>query len=175
MSHDSDPPVTSSGNAGSTAIRTFRVEVIFACLLAILGGVAIWDSLRLGIGWASDGPRSGFFPFWIGVILVLVSLFNLAQAVRHRSDSPVFAHTHELKLVATIAIPAAIFIAAIPILGIYVASALLIISFMRWLGGYGWLFSASLAIGVALTFFVVFEIWFLVALPKGPLETALGY
>jgi putative tricarboxylic transport membrane protein len=24
------------------------------------------DSLRVGIGWADDGPRSGYFPFYIG-------------------------------------------------------------------------------------------------------------
>ena len=32
----------------------------------------------------------------------------------------------------------AIYVAAVPWLGIYVASALLIAGFMRWLGRYGW-------------------------------------
>jgi hypothetical protein len=31
------------------------------------------------------------------------------------------------------------------------------------------------AIGVPLMLFMMFEVWFLVPLPKGPLEAALGY
>jgi hypothetical protein len=33
----------------------------------------------------------------------------------------------------------------------------------------------SVAIGVPVAMFLLFEIWFLVALPKGPLERMLGY
>ena len=32
----------------------------------------------------------------------------------------------------------------------------------------------AVAIGVSVVFFLVFEIWFKVSLPKGPLEAALG-
>jgi putative tricarboxylic transport membrane protein len=175
MASDQEGLTSSSGEQSGSPIRAFRIEIAFALMLAALGALAIWDSLRLGTGWGQDGPRSGFFPFWIGAILILVSLFNVLQAFLKRSEGAVFVHTHELKLVATIAIPAAVFIAVIPFVGIYVASASLIIAFMRWLGGYGWLFSAALGLGVSATFFVVFEIWFLASLPKGPLETALGY
>ncbi len=164
-----------SGQDDSGEIRSFGIEIAFAGILAAIGALAIWDSLRLGITWASDGPRSGFFPFWIGLILVGASLFNMVKAVRNRTKHAVFVRVHELKLVATIAIPAGIFVAAIPVLGIYVPSVLLIVAFMRWLGGYSWLSSAICALTIVVTFFVVFEIWFLVALPKGPLETALGY
>jgi hypothetical protein len=158
----------------SRPIKTGRIEILFALLLIGLGALAISDSLRLGIRWAADGPRAGFFPFVVGSLLVASSLVILVQALRGRSHG-VFARVHELKLVATIAGPAAVYVATIPFLGIYVPSVALIFGFMRWLGGYAWWLAAATALGIVLTFFVVFETWFLVSLPKGPLETALGY
>ena len=33
------------------------------------GAIVIVDSLRVGITWADDGPRAGYFPFYIGCLL----------------------------------------------------------------------------------------------------------
>ena len=63
----------------------------------------------------------------------------------------------------------------IPYLGIDVASALLIIAFMKWLGNYPWLVSIAIGVVVPILTFLMFEIWFLVPLPKGPVEKLLGY
>ena len=60
-------------------------------------------------------------------------------------------------------------------LGIYVSSALFIAAFMRFLGKYGWAKIAPVSLGVVLFFFLMFEVWFKVPLPKGPLEAALGF
>jgi putative tricarboxylic transport membrane protein len=62
----------------------------------------------------------------------------------------------------------------VPWLGIYVASALLIAGFMRWLGRYGWLLSVFIGVALPVVIYVAFEKWFLVPLPKGPLEDWLG-
>ena len=60
-------------------------------------------------------------------------------------------------------------------LGIYVASTLFIAYFMLRLGGYSVVKTLPVALGVSLAFFLIFEIWFKVPLPKGPLETFLGF
>jgi uncharacterized membrane protein len=60
-------------------------------------------------------------------------------------------------------------------LGLYIASALYIAFYMRWVGRHGWAAVALCAIGIPLLVFVVFETWFLVPMPKGPLEAWLGY
>lgn len=156
------------------AIKSFWIEISFALFLAALGGVAIIDSLRLGAGWAADGPKAGFFPFWIGLCLSAAALTVLVQTLVKRSDA-VFAQTHELKLVGAIALPTALFVAVIPFVGIYAAGALMIAGFLRKLGRYSWLFSAGAAVVLMAGFFIVFEFWFLVPMPKGPLETALGF
>jgi putative tricarboxylic transport membrane protein len=46
--------------------------------------------------------------------------------------------------------------------------------FMKWLGRYSWPMVLAVAIGVPIITYVLFERWFLVPLPKGPLEDWLG-
>ena len=76
------------------------------------------------------GPGPGFFPFWIGLIVVLTSLYNLARAWKHASRG-LFASWGQLGQVMKVVVPLTIYVAAIPWLGIYLASALLIGGFMR--------------------------------------------
>ena len=64
---------------------------------------------------------------------------------------------------------------AIHVLGIYVASALFVSAFMRFGGGYGWVKSILVGAGTGAVFFWLFEVQFLVPLPKGPLEALIGY
>jgi hypothetical protein len=48
-------------------------------------------------------------------------------------------------------------------------------AFMRWLGRYGWPMVLSISLGVTILTFIIFERWFLVPLPKGPIEEFLGF
>jgi hypothetical protein len=148
------------------------------------GALAIWDSLRLGAGWGADGPQTGYFPFWIGLLLVLAAAASLAatvHAARPRPGTlrgrtaPLFLSWEQLRTVATVFVPTAVYVAAIPVIGIYVASALLVAGFMWRLGDFRLAAAAGAGVATAVVSFVVFEIWFLVALPKGPLEEFLGY
>jgi hypothetical protein len=52
---------------------------------------------------------------------------------------------------------------------------LLIGLFMRWLGRYSWPLVLAISIGIPVVTFIVFERWFLVPLPKGPIEEFLGF
>ena len=166
MSNSPDEP--SSGGP-----RQHLVEVGVAACMALLGIITVIGSLQVGIGWGAEGPKSGFFPFWIGLIIVVTSLYNLVRAYTHGSRK-LFATWFELTQVLKVVVPLAIYVGLIPWLGIYLASALLIAGFMRWIGRYGWLLIAAVAIGLPVITYVTFEIWFLVPLPKGPIEEWLG-
>ena len=153
------------------------MEIATAVALMTMGGIAMMDSLRIGAGWSSDGPQSGYFPFWLGIILVAASLVNLGMALKPnaKTEGALFATWPQLRMVASVLIPTTVYVAVIPFAGIYVSSALLIAFFMIRFGEFRPVVSfpsGALAAGVA---FAVFELWFLVALPKGPLETYLGY
>ena len=81
----------------------------------------------------------------------------------------------QLGRVAQVFVPTAIYVAAIYGVGIYVASALFIGYFMRRHGRFGWPLTGAVSVGVPLLLFMLFERWFLVSLPKGPIERLLGF
>lgn len=151
------------------------VEAGVAVVVAALGLITVIGSLRVGTGWGDEGPKAGFFPFYIGLIILISSAVNLFQLFAVKSDNAVFATWEQIYKVLTVVIPTAVYVAIIPFSGIYVASALLIGLFMVWLGKYSALVAIPTAIAVPIFFFVTFERWFLVPLPKGPIEKLLGF
>jgi putative tricarboxylic transport membrane protein len=153
---------------------TRTVDLVTAAVILAIGAVVIADSLRLGAGWGSDGPRSGFFPFWLGAVLVLAAVGLLVQAWRHGARVP-FVSREKLRPVLIVLLPAVALVVVTQWLGLYVASALYIGSYMRAVGGHRWPAVVLVAIGVPVVTFLVFEQWFLVPMPKGPLELWLGY
>ena len=150
------------------------VEIGTALAMIALGVVVIIGSLQVGVGWGAEGPKSGFFPFYLGIIIVGGSLFNLAQAAVDRELPMLFAEWGQLRQVMAVIIPTAVYVGVIPWIGIYVASLVLIALFMVWLGGYRLPFALAVSGGVVIAIYVTFEKWFLVPLPKGPIEELLG-
>jgi len=144
-----------------------------ALFVMALGAIAMIGSLQVGIGWGAEGPKSGFFPFWVGLIIVLASARNFWRALEI-PPTRLFAQWGQIAQVRKVVIPMVIYVSAVPWLGIYVSSALLIAGFMRWLGRYGWLLTLAVAILLPIAIYITFEEWFLVPLPKGPLEDWLG-
>ena len=149
------------------------VEVLVAGLIAAFGVIVVVGSIKAGVGWGAEGPRAGFFPFYVGLLIVAASVINLINAIRDRHNH-LFAEWSQLGHVMSVLIPSAIFVAAMPFVGLYVSSALFIGWFMRWLGKYRWLTVLAVAIGTPVITYLIFERWFLVPLPKGPLEDWLG-
>ena len=152
-----------------------RTADLTTALILIAGGaLVIWDSLRLGIGWGTDGPQSGFFPFWLAVLLVIACAVIGVQAHRRASARP-FVTREQLMPVLTTLVPTAGFVVLTQFLGLYVATALFMAFYMRWIGRYSWVPVAVVSVLFPLAVFVIFEKWFLVPMPKGPLEAWLGY
>ena len=159
----------------SRGVGSRLVELVVAFGLFVVGVVVIVDSQRLGAGWADDGPQAGYFPFYLGLLICVASVINFIQAVRTRAEQDrVFVRADEFKLVLSVCLPTLAYVGLIAWLGIYVASTLFIGFFMRWLGRYGWPMLIAVSVGVSVVFFCVFELWFKVPLPKGPLELWIG-
>ena len=150
------------------------VDVLTAVVLMLLGGVVVADSVRLGIGWGADGPKSGFFPFWLALLMLAACALILIQSIRRKSSAP-FVTRAQLSPVLKVLWPAAAAVALMQFVGLYVASALYMAFYMRLVGRHGWLVVIGLAVLVPVVTFFVFETWFLVPMPKGPLEAWLGY
>lgn len=168
----SDPEQQESADPGVVSSRT--VEIVVAVLFLLIAGIVIYDSNRIGFGWAADGPEGGYFPFYIGVIIAIASAANLVRGILSK-DRTVFVRRKQFRSVLAVLLPMAIYVGGIYVLGIYIASALFIAIFMRWLGRFDWIKIALVSVLVPLGLFLMFEVWFLVPLPKGPLENLLGY
>ena len=149
-------------------------DFITAAVLMLLGGVVLYDAARLGIGWGTDRPRSGFFPFWLATIMLVSCAGVIVQSVRRPSGKP-FVTRAQLRPVLKVLWPATGMVLLTEFLGLYVASALYLGFYMRWVGRHSWLAVIVLALGMPVVTFLIFEKWFLVPLPKGPLEAWLGY
>ena len=156
--------------------RTILIDLAVAALIFALGALVAWDSHRLGASWSSDGPQSGYFPFYIGLILCISSLVVFVQGLlKLESDRQVFATTEQLKLVMVILLPSTAYVLGVQLIGIYVSSAVFIGLFMKIAGNYSGLRSVVVSVGVSVSAFVLFEIWFKIPLPKGPFEQLIGY
>jgi len=153
----------------------FAVEIGVAISIAVFALIVIAGSLQAGINWGAEGPRAGFFPFYVGLTILGASIVNLAQLVSAGNNKHVFAEWGQLRQVLSVVVPTAVYVALVPYLGIYVPSMLLIAVFMKWLGRYRWEQVLAVSIGVPVMTFAVFEKWFLVPLPKGPIEELLGF
>jgi len=158
-------------------VRTCWVEIVVALLFIVAAAVVITDSVRVGTTWGPDGPRAGYFPFYIGCILAITGAGIVVQALRHWNTlaAETFVRHDELKPVLTMLWPTVVYVALIVLIGLYVASAIYIGTFMLWQGKYKWPATLAVSLGVPIATFLMFELWFLVPLPKGPLEHLLGY
>lgn len=151
------------------------LELVTAAVLFALGVLMITDSLRLGVGWADDGPKAGYFPFYIGLILCFACLVNVINSVRDpQSKQEVFLTRHQLKMVMSLLLPTTVFVIAVGFLGLYLSAFGLIAWFMKRLGGFSWITAIAVSVGVPAFLYAMFEIWFGVPLPKGPIEQLLG-
>jgi len=156
--------------------RTVLVELAVAAIIFALGALVAFDSYRLGSSWASDGPQSGYFPFYIGLITCICGAVVFGQGLlRVRIDRAVFVTHVQLKQVLVILLPSTAYVLGVQLIGIYVSSALFIALFMKIAGKYSWMRSIAVGVGVSVSAFVMFEIWFKIPLPKGPIENLIGY
>jgi putative tricarboxylic transport membrane protein len=148
-------------------------EIGTAIAMIVFGLVVIAGSLSVGIGWAVEGPQAGFFPFWVAVVIIVASVMNMAKAYASQ-DRKLFSEWGQLRQVGKVLAPTTVYVFAVPWLGIYLASALLVAGFMRWVGRYGWPMVAIISIALPIVAYITFEKWFLVPLPKGPIEDFFG-
>jgi hypothetical protein len=159
-------------------VPTFAVEAAVAALVLLFGLLVIFGSRKLGSGWTSDGPGAGYFPFYIGLILCVSGAGTLYQALMGKNrNNEIFVDGEQIRRVLVVLIPAAVYVLAIQVVGLYVASAVYIAGFMIILGHYGRTRSIAIALTIVVLFFLMFEVWFKVPLAKGYLDPLafLGY
>ncbi|MBF8670241.1 tripartite tricarboxylate transporter TctB family protein [Pseudomonas putida] len=169
-----------STNADTPLVTTRWVEIGLALFTAALGGIVMFASLAIGIGWDDAGPEAGYFPFYIGLLLSCASLGNLLLALlRRQAMNEAFVGRQAFRQVLAVFLPIAVYVTAMPFAGIYLASVLFIAWFMwraRKAGqNHGRLTIALVACGSALACYLIFAVWFKVPLEAGVLGDLASY
>ena len=105
--------------------------------MMVVGAVVMKNSYDLGAGWSPTGPESGYFPFYIGLLILASSTVTLLITLFTRKpDRTPFVEREPFFRILQVLIPSIIFVLAIEYIGIYVAGGLFIAFFMwcwyRW-------------------------------------------
>jgi putative tricarboxylic transport membrane protein len=157
---------------------TRTMEVAFGVVLLIFGSLVVYDTNRLGASWGDMGPEPGYFPFYIGLFILLAGVSNIISAFlpgnKADGDKP-FVTRQQFKQVLMVFLPTLGYVILMQYIGLYSAAALFIIAFMMLNGKYPLIKCLPFAIIVPVFMFFMFEVWFLISLPKGPVEAFFGF
>jgi hypothetical protein len=158
-----------------TLLTRFSMEIATSLFTALIGAVVTFGSLEFGTGWGDAGPQPGYFPFYVGVIVMTASAGALLQAIfRHRDRNEAFLTREQGARIFAFAAPMVAFVVLSVLLGMYVAMILYLFGVMVRQGSYHPLKAALVSVGTALVAYLILEVWFMVPLLKGPLEAWLG-
>jgi len=147
-------------------------DIVTGAIIMAFGLLVVFDAARLGFGWGENGPQAGFYPFVMGMIMVIGCIIIIIQAIQRKgvakSDKP-FIPREAVKPVLQVVIPATLMVAATEYIGLYLAAAIYMGIYMRWIGKHSWKAVLPLAIIVPSVTWYVFEKLFLIPMPQGSL------
>jgi hypothetical protein len=149
------------------------LEVATAALTGTFGAAVVVSSIDNGIGWSSAGVDAGTFPFLTGAIILLGSLWNLARGSMQSRE--VLVSSSDLRRVTALFVPAVVFVGAIPLIGVYLASGCYMLGSLALLHRFSLPRSLLIAMATPLVLYLVFERMFQVSLPHGALGDVLGF
>ena len=149
---------------------TKKADIITALILMLFGVIVAADSLRIGIGWAADGPKGGFFPFVMAVLVIGGTGMVIRQAIKGTSSvkgNKPFIEPGGLKPILIVVIPACLMILFVEVVGLYVSAMIYLVGYIKWAGDHSWRTSLLVGILVPLVSYIVFEKFFLIPMPMG--------
>jgi len=151
-------------------MTTKTADIMVAAVILCLGLLVGVESLRLGAGWGLEGPRAGFFPFMMAVLVVGGSLLIIRQAMRGTSSvkgSKPFVPKGGLRPVLTVLIPACGMVLLTEVVGLYIAAIIYLVAYIRFVGGFRWRTVLLASIPVPIISYWLFEKIFLIPMPMG--------
>jgi hypothetical protein len=152
-----------------------KAELVMALVLAGFSIYLMGKSAELPIGWIPQrGPGAGAFPFWLSAGMLLCCLWIIVRWLRRSSPLSVSTQTYMDSRSVVLFLQGAgslgIMIGLIHVIGVYGAIPLLMIFYMRVLGGHSWIKTISLALVIPIGTFFFFEGALQITLPKAYTE-----
>ena len=148
-----------------------RSQLGGAIFLLIFGIFICVEARKLEIGQIVK-PGPGFFPFWLGFVLVIVSLTLMIKVSRRKVDPSLalserpweIRHTGKI-LFSSVAM--ALYALFLEDLGYILSTFFLMVFLFRAIGSQRWLIAIGGPISASLITYLIFKIWLQVQLPAG--------
>lgn len=147
-----------------------KANLAIALLLIVVAVLVVADAVRLGFRWGANGPESGFFPFWLGAILLVCAAVELGRLlVQHWKHVPARRLMPEgaWKPIAWVIAPATGMVLASELVGLHLAAALYLAFYMRAVGKIRWSTTLAVALLVPALLYIAFDKLFMVPMPQG--------
>jgi hypothetical protein len=154
-----------------------KAETWTALAFVLGAGLLVREALRLPISWTSTGPGAGFFPFWLAagvVVCAVLILVKTLRRVREGSNEPLVP-PHAWKPLLIVFLPMVTIVLLMGSLGMYLGGAIYLAGYMWFVGRHRLPQVILVSVLVPLALFLIFERWFLLPMPKGPLLEYLLY
>ena len=147
-----------------------KAEIWVSLAFVFLGVLVIADSIRLGFMWGMSGPESGFFPFYLGVGVVISSLivfYNAFTRYKKEGAGKPLMPPGALKPILWVLIPSVAMVVITELVGLHIAAALFLAFYMRVVGKIGWMTTILVGIISPLSLYFTFDKLFMIPLPQG--------
>jgi putative tricarboxylic transport membrane protein len=147
-----------------------RTEVLVAVAFVLASVFIMFEGVRLGPGWGDSGPQAGFFPFSLATLIFLggvaIAIEWTVQLRRGLGSEAFFQEREEVTELFRVGIPIAMAIASVPVLGLYLMTAVYTTLFGMWHGRFRW-YSALLAgILIPLVMYLVLDWGLRIPMPR---------
>lgn len=150
-------------------------ELVMAIVMAVFSLAIMIKATELPIGWIpQSGPGGGAFPFWLGAGMLGCCFWIVVRWFRRtspqsRSTEP-YLDQRSMQLFLIGAVPLAIMIGLIHIIGVYFSVPLFLLYYIRFVGGHSWRLAGTITAIMPVVTFLFFEIALTIELPKGLTE-----
>ena len=147
-----------------------RADIIVGLGMMLVGLIALGDAIRLGFGWGMSGPEAGFFPFYLGLGILICTVFIVAKAIksyrREGLGKPLIPEGG-LTQILWILIPAIAVCLLTELIGLHLATMFYLAFNIRVLGKMGWVKVIVISVLVPVSMYIVFDRVFQIPLPEG--------
>jgi putative tricarboxylic transport membrane protein len=147
-----------------------KKEQISSLLLLLFSIFLCIFSYKLSVG-SLNNPQEGFFPFYLGIILGLLSIRNFTKAVVRRKIAIEKIKTLGIDINWKNIIITIIVLFSYPlllnILGFLASTFLFTVLFLRLINPQRWLVVLGMGGSVAIIFYFIFQYWLKVQFPSG--------
>jgi putative tricarboxylic transport membrane protein len=152
-------------------VKMKKADQITAIVLLLFSAFVIEESSKMTL-FVEFAPGYGFFPFWLGVLMALLSIMLLVDARRRPAEkdelAPIPGREALIKVVLVLA-GLGVYAFLMEITGYVVDTLLLVVLLLGVVEREKWQTTAFVAVLMTALLYLIFQVILGVSLPKGPL------